>query len=88
MRGTVRDVMTREALAVQGSTPFKELVRLLNVLDHGGAPAGQFPLRGTALALEELTGAVDGAVAVETRVGWAADDTADQDPPSEPAPLA
>jgi CBS domain-containing protein len=49
--------------------------------------AGQVPLRSTALALEELTGAVDGVVAVEARVGWAVDDTAAQTPPSEPAPL-
>ena len=31
MRRTVQDVMTREVVAVSGATPFKELVRLLNV---------------------------------------------------------
>jgi CBS domain-containing protein len=44
MRRTVQDVMTREVVAVQGPTPFKELVRLLNehrvtavpVLDDAG----------------------------------------------------
>ena len=49
--------------------------------------AGQVPTRGTALALEKLTRAVDGVVEVETRVGWAVDDTAAQAPPSEPVPL-
>jgi CBS-domain-containing membrane protein len=72
----VQDVMAREVVAVRGSTPFKELVRLLNVVDHGGALVGI------------VTRAVDGVVAVETRVGWAADDAAAQGPPSEPAPLA
>jgi CBS-domain-containing membrane protein len=45
MRRTVEDVMTREVVAVRGSTPFKALVRLLNehrvtalpVLDDVGA---------------------------------------------------
>jgi CBS-domain-containing membrane protein len=44
MRRTVQDVMTRDVVAVRGSTPFKELVRLLNehrvtalpVLDDAG----------------------------------------------------
>ena len=44
MRRTVQDVMTREVVATQGPTPFKELVRLLNehrvtavpVLDDAG----------------------------------------------------
>jgi CBS-domain-containing membrane protein len=44
MRRTVQDVMTRDVVAVQGATPFKELVRLLNehritalpVLDDAG----------------------------------------------------
>jgi CBS-domain-containing membrane protein len=44
MKRTVQDVMTREVVAVQGPTPFKELVRLLNehrvtavpVLDDAG----------------------------------------------------
>jgi CBS domain-containing protein len=49
--------------------------------------AGQVPLRSTALALEKLTRAVDGVVAVEARLGWAADDTAAQGSPSEPVPL-
>jgi CBS domain-containing protein len=49
--------------------------------------AGKVPLRSQALALERMTGAVDGVVAVEPRVGWAADDTVAQPPPSEPVPL-
>jgi CBS domain-containing protein len=49
--------------------------------------AGQVPIRSTALALEKLAMAVDGVVAVETRVGWAVDDTAAQASPSEPVPL-
>ena len=49
--------------------------------------AGQVPIRSTALALEKLTKAVDGVVAVEARVGWAVDDTAAQPSPSEPVPL-
>jgi CBS domain-containing protein len=44
MKRTVQDVMTRDVVAVRGSTPFKELVRLLNerrvtalpVLDDAG----------------------------------------------------
>ena len=44
MRRTVQDVMTRDVVAVQGATPFKELARLLNehritalpVLDDAG----------------------------------------------------
>jgi CBS domain-containing protein len=48
--------------------------------------AGQVPLRSQALALEKLTRAVDGVVAVETGMGWTIDDTAAQAPPSEPVP--
>jgi CBS-domain-containing membrane protein len=48
---------------------------------------GRLPLRSQALALERLTMAVDGVVAVETRVGWTADDTVAQPSPSDPVPL-
>jgi CBS-domain-containing membrane protein len=102
MRRTVQDVMTREVVAVRGSTPFKELVRLLNehrvtalpVLDDVGAVVVGV-VSESDLALKEVrplrgghTPIFESTVAVETRVGWAADDTAAQDPPSEPAPLA
>jgi CBS domain-containing protein len=49
--------------------------------------AGQVPLRSQALALEKLTKAVDGVVAVETRLEWVVDDTAAQRSPSVTVPL-
>jgi len=49
--------------------------------------AGQVPLRSQALALEKRTKAVDGIVAVETRLEWVVDDTAAQRSPSVTVPL-
>jgi CBS-domain-containing membrane protein len=62
MRRTVQDVMTREVVAVQGPTPFKELVRLLNehritalpVLDDAGRIVVGV-VSETDLALKEVT---------------------------------
>jgi CBS-domain-containing membrane protein len=62
MRRTVQDVMTREVVAVQGATPFKELVRLLNehrvtampVLDDAGRIVVGV-VSETDLALKEIT---------------------------------
>src|SRR4029453_7713571 len=54
MRRTVQDVMTRNVVAVQGPTPFKELVRLLN--EH----------RITALPVLDDTGRVVVGVVSET----------------------
>jgi len=88
MRRTVQDVMTREVVAVRGSTPFKELVRLLNehrvtalpVPDDVGAVVVGV-VSESDLALKEVrplrgghTSIFESTVAVETRVGWAADD--------------
>ena len=49
--------------------------------------AGRVPRRSQALAMEKLTGAVDGVVAVESALRWQAEDTATEAPPAEPAPL-
>jgi CBS-domain-containing membrane protein len=49
--------------------------------------AGRVPRRSQALAMEKLTGAVDGVVAVESALRWRAEDTATEAPPAEPAPL-
>ena len=49
--------------------------------------AGRVPRRSQALAMEKLTGAVDGVVAVESELQWQVDETAAQVPPAEPAPL-
>ena len=48
---------------------------------------GRVPRRSQALAMEKLTGAVDGVVAVESALRWQAEDTATEVPPAEPAPL-
>src|SRR5262245_2544840 len=112
MRRTVQDVMTREVVAVRGSTPFKELVRLLNghrvtdvpVVDRSDllrlppgtvevevgdgvvGLTGRVPRHSQALAMEKLTAAVDGVVAVESELQWQAEDTGTQVPPAEPPP--
>ena len=49
--------------------------------------AGRFPRRRQALTLEKLTAAIDGVVAVESRLTWQVDDTVAQASPTEPAPL-
>jgi CBS domain-containing protein len=49
--------------------------------------AGRVPRRSQALAMEKLTGAVDGVVAVESELHWQVDETAAHVPPAEPAPL-
>jgi len=49
--------------------------------------AGRVPRRSQALAMEKLTGAVDGVVAVKSELQWQAEDTAAQVPRAEPAPL-
>jgi CBS domain-containing protein len=49
--------------------------------------AGRVPRRSQALAMEKLTGAVDGVVAVESELQWQAENTAARVPPAEPAPL-
>ena len=48
---------------------------------------GRVRRRSQALAMEKLTGAVDGVVAVESELQWQAEDTRTQVPPAEPAPL-
>jgi CBS-domain-containing membrane protein len=48
---------------------------------------GRVPRRSQALAMEKLTGAVDGVVAVESELQWQAEDITPQVPPAEPAPL-
>jgi CBS-domain-containing membrane protein len=48
---------------------------------------GRVPRRSQALAMEKLTGAVDGVVAVESELQWQAEDAGAQVPPAEPAPL-
>jgi CBS-domain-containing membrane protein len=49
--------------------------------------AGRVRLRSQALTLEQLTGAVDGVVAVQSRLTWRVDDVDVQPVPPEPAPL-
>jgi CBS-domain-containing membrane protein len=49
--------------------------------------AGRVPRRSQALAMEKLTGAVDGVVAVKSELQCQAEDTGAQIPPAEPAPL-
>jgi CBS-domain-containing membrane protein len=49
--------------------------------------SGRVPRRSHALAMEQLTGTVDGVVAVESQVQWQAEDTGTEVPPAEPAPL-
>jgi CBS-domain-containing membrane protein len=49
--------------------------------------AGRLPRRRQALTLEKLTAAIDGVVAVESRLTWQVDDTVAQASPTEPAPL-
>jgi CBS-domain-containing membrane protein len=49
--------------------------------------AGRVRLRSQALNLEKVTGAVDGVVAVESRLTWRVDDVDVQPVPPEPAPL-
>jgi len=48
---------------------------------------GRVPRRSQALAMEKLTGAVDGVVVVESALRWQAEDTATEVPPAEPASL-
>jgi CBS domain-containing protein len=48
---------------------------------------GRVRRRSQALAMEKLTGAVDGVVAVESELQWQAEATGTQVPPAEPAPL-
>jgi CBS-domain-containing membrane protein len=48
---------------------------------------GRVSRRSQALAMEKLTGAVDGVVAVESELQWRAEDITTQVPPAEPAPL-
>ena len=47
---------------------------------------GRVPRRSQARALEKLTGALDGVVAVDSRLDWQVDDTAPQAPPAGPVP--
>ena len=47
--------------------------------------AGRLPRRRQAVALEKLTGAIDGVVAIESRLTWQVDDTVAQASPTEPA---
>lgn len=49
--------------------------------------AGRLPRRRQAVALERLTAAIDGVVAVESQLAWQVDDTVAQASPTEPAPL-
>jgi CBS domain-containing protein len=49
--------------------------------------AGRVRLRSQALTLEEVTGAVDGVVAVESRLVWRVDDVDVEPVPPEPAPV-
>jgi CBS domain-containing protein len=49
--------------------------------------AGRVRLRSQALTLEQVTGAVDGVVAVEGRLSWRVDDVDVEPVPPEPAPL-
>jgi CBS-domain-containing membrane protein len=49
--------------------------------------AGCVRLRSQALTLEKVTGAVDGVVAVESRLAWRVDDVDVEPVPPEPAPL-
>jgi CBS domain-containing protein len=49
--------------------------------------AGRVPRRTQALAMEKLTGAVDGVVAVNSELQWQVEDAATQVAPAEPAPL-
>jgi CBS domain-containing protein len=49
--------------------------------------AGRVRLRSQTLTLEKATGAVDGVVAVESRLTWRVDDVDVQPVPPEPAPL-
>jgi CBS-domain-containing membrane protein len=48
---------------------------------------GRVRRRSQALTLEKVTGAVDGVVAVESRLTWQVDDVDVQPVPPEPAPL-
>jgi CBS-domain-containing membrane protein len=48
---------------------------------------GRVPRRSQALTLVKLTGALDGVVAVESRLQWQVDDTAAQASPAKPARL-
>ncbi|HET7516923.1 MAG TPA: CBS domain-containing protein [Actinomycetes bacterium] len=50
--------------------------------------AGRVPRHSEALAMVELTGAVDGVVAVESELEWELEDAAAQAPPAKPAPLS
>jgi CBS-domain-containing membrane protein len=49
--------------------------------------AGRVRLRSQALTLEKVTGAVDGVVAVDSRLTWRVDDVDVEPVPPEPAPL-
>ena len=49
--------------------------------------AGRVRLRSQALTLEKVTGAVDGVVAVQSRLTWRVDDVDVEPVPPEPAPL-
>jgi CBS-domain-containing membrane protein len=49
--------------------------------------AGWVPRRSQALAMEKLTAAVDGVVAVESELQWQDEETVTQASPAEPAPL-
>jgi CBS domain-containing protein len=48
---------------------------------------GRVRRRSQALTLEKVTGAVDGVVAVQSRLAWRVDDVDVQPVPPEPAPL-
>jgi CBS-domain-containing membrane protein len=49
--------------------------------------AGWVPRRSQALAMEQLTAAVDGVVAVESELQWQDEEMVTQASPAEPAPL-
>lgn len=82
MRRTVQDVMTRDVVVARPDTPFKELARLLHEHRIGAVPVlrGSVARRGQALALQELAAAVDGVVAVDSRLVWEHNDVAGERP--------
>jgi CBS-domain-containing membrane protein len=69
-----------ELVAAAARRMYDRRVKRLPVVDHGGALVG-------IVTRADLTGAVDGIVAVESELQGQAEDTGTQVPPAEPAPL-